>query len=133
MCISLDHRDQGLRVGESLADLRPRRRRPVELEVRELGPVWKSTMTRVFRRLAAMACWGRISGDAFLGGARSRRRGDGPRPHRHAAAAIRKNNGRRSLGNCFLGKKMSYVRTTDFAPLQARRLCRESDTMLETQ
>ena len=43
MCVSLDHRDQGLRVGEGLPDLGSRRRRAVELEVRELGPVWKST------------------------------------------------------------------------------------------
>ena len=36
-CISFDHRDQGLRVGERLADLRPRLRRTVVYEVRELG------------------------------------------------------------------------------------------------
>ncbi len=37
MCISFDHRDQGLRVGERLADLRPRLRRAVVDQVGELG------------------------------------------------------------------------------------------------
>ena len=45
-CISFDHRDQGLRVGEGLPDLGSRRRRAVDLEVRELGPVRKSTTSR---------------------------------------------------------------------------------------
>jgi hypothetical protein len=36
-CISFDHRDQGLRVGERLADLRPRLRRAVVDQVGELG------------------------------------------------------------------------------------------------
>ena len=54
-CISFDHRDQGLRVGERLADLRPRRRRAVVHQVGELGPVWKSTIARPRRKLASSA------------------------------------------------------------------------------